>query len=372
MPRVLLVCEPPGGGTAENVAHLALGMRGEGFEVELAGPRRSRAFAAVEAGGIAYHRLALRPGYRNWLDDALALSGIVRLLRSGRFDLVHCHSAKAGALGRLAARIAGVPAVYSPHCFSFIGDFSANRRRVATAVERALAPTTAAYLCVCEDERRIALEHGLAPPERLHVVFNGSEPCDPTIVPDATLSALRAGGPLVATVNALREQKRVDVFLDAIPRILERVPQARAAVVGEGPLKPQLYARAAALELDREERFAFVAFDAPMSTYLRALDVFVLPSAWEAMPIGVLEALACGVPQVVTRVGGTAEAITAETGVLVPPHDPEAIANAVVELLTDAPRRERMAAASRARHAERFSIERVVTETASVYRAVLR
>ena len=98
----------------------------------------------------------------------------------------------------------------------------------------------------------------------------------------------------------------------------------------------------------------------------------MLPSSWEAFPIGVLEALACGVPQVATDVGGTREALTPETGILIPPNNPDALAEAVLELLGDDERRARMALASRERHAARFTVQQMVAGTAAVYEAVLR
>jgi glycosyltransferase involved in cell wall biosynthesis len=94
----------------------------------------------------------------------------------------------------------------------------------------------------------------------------------------------------------------------------------------------------------------------------------VLPSSWEAFPIGVLEAMACGVPQVATDVGGTREALTP---VLVAPNDPDALADAILALLADDERRAELAARSRAVHAERFTVERMVAGTAAVYDQVL-
>jgi glycosyltransferase involved in cell wall biosynthesis len=88
------------------------------------------------------------------------------------------------------------------------------------------------------------------------------------------------------------------------------------------------------------------------------------------MPIGVLEALACGVPQVATAVGGTPEVVVGETGLLVPPADPRALAEAAVELLRDPARRAALAAASRARHAAHFTVGRMVAETADIYAEV--
>jgi glycosyltransferase involved in cell wall biosynthesis len=109
----------------------------------------------------------------------------------------------------------------------------------------------------------------------------------------------------------------------------------------------------------------------PASNHLRELDVYVLASSWEAFPIGPLEALACGVPQVVTAVGGTREAVVPETGLSIPPRDPDALASAVIELLRDPRRRARMAQASRERHAARFTVDRMVAGTAAVYDRVL-
>ena len=149
------------------------------------------------------------------------------------------------------------------------------------------------------------------------------------------------------------------------------MPDARLALVGDGPLRDELHARAAELGLDDEPRFAFLPFEPPAARHLRAMDVYVLPSAWEAFPIGVLEALACGTPQVATDVGGTGEAVVPETGVLVPPRDAPALAAAVADLLGDSERRARMAQASRERHAERFGVGRMVAETAALYRDVL-
>ena len=97
----------------------------------------------------------------------------------------------------------------------------------------------------------------------------------------------------------------------------------------------------------------------------------MLPSSWEAFPIGVLEAMACGVPQVATDVGGTREALTPESGILIAPRDATALADAVIELLRDPERRARMSAVSRELHARRFTVERMVVGTAAVYDVVL-
>jgi glycosyltransferase involved in cell wall biosynthesis len=364
--RVLIAFEPPDGGVAEHVAQLAASLGGHGWEVELAGPERTGVYERLAEAGLRVHRVPFQRGYGHPATDAVALRRLAGILRRGRFDLVHCHSAKAGVLGRLAARAAGVPAVYSPHCFPFVGDFGAPRRRFATLVERSLAPLSAAVICVSEDERREGLAAGL-PAGRLTVVRNGCPP-PPRVEPDPALEALRAGGPLAAAIAVMRPQKSLDVFVDAAPLVLERMPEARLALVGEGPLHAELAERARGHGLEDDPRFAILPFRAPAARHLRAADVFVLPSAWEGLPIAILEALSCGVPQVATAVGGTPEAVgDGTTGLLVPPRDPPALAAAIVALLGDPGRRGAMGRASVQRWQDGFQLERMVRETADVY-----
>jgi glycosyltransferase involved in cell wall biosynthesis len=238
-------------------------------------------------------------------------------------------------------------------------------------LERLLGPLTAAMVCVCEDERRLAVGRRLVPPAAARVVLNGCEPCTAPPASDERLLALRGDGVLAGAVSVLREQKGLHDLIAAAPRVLAALPAARIAIVGDGPKRPALEAHAAALGLDRHERFSLLPYQGPAERHLRALDVYVLPSLWEALPIGALEAMACGVPQLATAVGGTPEAVTPRTGVLVAPHDPGALADALVALLGDPARRRELAAASPAVHAERFTVGRMVAETAGVYADVV-
>jgi glycosyltransferase involved in cell wall biosynthesis len=260
----------------------------------------------------------------------------------------------------VAAKLARLPSVYTPHGFPFVGEMGAARRRFGVVMERALDPFTDVTICVCGFERDLAREHGLR--SRLEVVHNGCPPAP------ATDSAIEPGGLVVGAVSTLRRAKRIDVLLDAMPLVIEQVPEARLVVAGEGPLRDELHAQAERLNLPVE----WHPFVPPPARYLSGLDVYVLSSSWEAFPIGPLEAMACGVPQVVSAVGGTGEAVTPETGVRVPPREPGPLADAIVALLQDPERRARMRAASIRRHAEHFTVDRQVAGTAAVYDSVLR
>jgi glycosyltransferase involved in cell wall biosynthesis len=375
MPRALLLFEPPDGGAPEVVLNLALNMEEHGWSVCVAGPQRASIRARLEAAAVEYLPLPhLTRGSKSPLADVRALRSLDALLRRERVDLIHCHSSKAGVLGRLAGRRRGIPVVYSPHCFAFLRDLGVLSRVVPATVERALAPLTSAYVCVCESERRAAQRLAPARPQRMHRIYNGVPQPQPTREPSAERALLefKGDGVLVGAVTVLRRQKRLDVLLEAIPTVLARVPRARFAIVGNGPMRARLEAQAATLGLSEDPRFAFFGFEPPSGRYMSALDLYVLSSAWEAMPMGVLEALSWGVPQVVSDVGGTVEAVTSETGRLVPAKQPQALAEAIVEMLDSPEALAAASAASRARHLEMFEAQRMVWETVGVYRSVYR
>src|SRR4051812_11663757 len=164
MRGIALVCEPPDGGVAEHVAQLALGLPDHGYETTVFCPPAFAPAARLSAAGCDVRRIRfLRRDYAHPHRDAQAFGAIVRAIRSGGFELVHAHAAKAGVIGRLAAATARRPAVYTPHCFPFVGEISAARHRIGLTVERALARSTAALVCVCEDERELARTSGVSP-----------------------------------------------------------------------------------------------------------------------------------------------------------------------------------------------------------------
>jgi glycosyltransferase involved in cell wall biosynthesis len=364
--RCLLCYEPPDGGVPAHVAELALGLRDHGWEPVVAAPAGGSTIdGLLRSAGIPLVRVALTRSYARPQRDARALFQLTRLVRSGRFALVHGHAAKAGVLVRLAAAANGVPSIYTPHCFPFVGSVRRERRVFALAAERRLAPLTAAVICVASAELRVARSAKVAPPDRLHVIHNGTRPCT-EVAPDERLIEFAAGGPLVGSLTVLRPQKSIETLIAAAPHILRELPAVRLAVIGEGPLRSRLEALAAQRGL--EGRLRFFDFSPPAARALAALDLFVHPSAWEAFPIAVLEALACGVPQVATDVGGTAEAVVhEETGLLCRPGDPAALAAAVVRLVADPGLRARMGANARRRHAERFDVKDMVARTAQLY-----
>jgi glycosyltransferase involved in cell wall biosynthesis len=364
---VLQVLQPEDGGVAEHVLLLARGLARRGFEVEVASSPTNVIRPALRREGIAAHAIPIerRPG----MADVRAARALRTLDRRGRYDLVHAHSSKAGGLVRAAMR-APRRFVYTPHCFAFASGESRGEALLYRMIEQALVPRTAAIVAVAEWERRLAERSLRGSARRLHLVRNGMPPC-PDADPAPELREFAAGRPLAGLVAVLRPQKDPLGMVRAATLMARTDPEAgRVAIVGNGWLEPEV--RAA---IEREgvgDTVRWFRFEPPAARYLAALDVFALPSLWEALPVAPIEALACGVPVVATRVGGVPEIVDhGATGLLVAPGRPEALADALEALLRDPDRRRTMGAEGRRVAAERFGLEPMVSAIEAVYDEVL-
>jgi glycosyltransferase involved in cell wall biosynthesis len=363
MARILMVTQPTDGGVFQHVAQLCEGLTERGHEPVVAGPLRERPPGlAAEVVPLDLMR-AVAPAA-----DAHAVAAAARLVRRMRPALVHAHSSKAGAVARLA-RVAfpRTPLVYTPHGYAFAGYFESESERTRyRIVERALAPLTSLVLCVCEAERRLAATVGSE--RRTCVVHNGIAVPHPG-VPHQSLAELRARGPVIGLVTLLRPGKGIETLVDALPEVLAAHPDASVAIAGRGPDRDQLEARARARRVAHAVHLIGETVG-PMPL-LAGADVFVSASWAESFPYNVLEAMAVGLPVVGTDVGGTAEAVAhGETGIVIPPRDPQALAGAIRALLDDPPRRRALGRAGRRRVEERFTLDRMLEGTIEAYRGV--
>jgi glycosyltransferase involved in cell wall biosynthesis len=340
----------------QHVAALAEGLSASGNEVVLAGPVEGPAGVPVERLEMVR---AVSPR-----EDAAAAARLARLLRRVRPDVIHAHSSKAGAVARLARLVRPrTPLVYTPHGFAFNGWFeSESERSRYRAVERALAPLATTILCVCEAERRLASSIGA---RQTDVVYNGVPATEPG-TPHPALAARRERGPVVGVLSLLRPGKGLETLIDAAPAVLAAHPDASFVIAGEGPERADLEERARRLGVaDSVVLLGLIDGPGPL---ISATDVFVNPSWAESFPLSTLEAMQAGLPVVITDVGGAAEAIVdGESGVLVPPRDAAALAEAVSGMLTDAERAAAIGAAGRQRVQERFTLSRMIDGTAAVY-----
>jgi glycosyltransferase involved in cell wall biosynthesis len=363
---VLEVLQPQDGGVAAHVLQLAVGLRARGWEVEVATPANSAIVGPLVDAGVPVHDLPLvrEPGR----SDLAAARALRALDRQRGYGLVHAHSSKAGALAR-AALPRRRRLLYTPHCFAFAAQFGGLKRLVYRAIEQAAVPRTGALVTVCDWERREA--HRLAgAARRVRRIEYGVTPCLGA-APDPELVMFKGDRPLAGMVSVLRPQKDPVLLVRAAARLLERgeLP-GRVAIVGNGPLEDEVRE-----EIDRlgvAPEVAWFPYRGAVDPYLAALDLFVLPSAWEALPLSLLEAMSCGLPIVATAVGGTPEAVEdGLTGRVVPSGDEEALAGALRDVLANATLRNAMGEAGRTRYESRFRLDRMIEETAALYRELL-
>lgn len=440
--RVLEVLEATMGGTKQHLLDLLAGFsQRDDLEVEVACPevrignaRDRRALAELRALGIPLHRLPTHDDLDAWADlstlqrllahngraqtwqhsghlgdlsfvtaarqlgvplhlvdmqraldprsDLPALWHLTRLIRAGRYDIVHLHSSKAGALGRLATWLAfaGQPqrrpkVVYTPNGWSFLIPGSRKRRLFYTAVEWLLGRLTDRLIVISEDERNEALRRRIVPANRLRLVRSGVafESLPSGSVGDAKRLELgwgrRGTTTVIGTVARLTPQKDPFTWVRAVALAQSRRPGLHFVWVGNGELEGEFLALARELGLDRQGRFEYLGYRSDARELIAAMDVFTLSSVFEAgLPYVLMEAMALGRPVVSTAGSGNRELIEhGLNGYLVPPGDAAALAEHILRLADDAALRERFGLAGRRTVLDFCTTNRQVDETASVY-----
>jgi glycosyltransferase involved in cell wall biosynthesis len=292
----------------------------------------------------------------------LALLDLVRDLRRFRPDIVLVRGYSAEVLGRLAARIVGVRAnVVWIHNLGDLDPHSGVRR----VLDRLLDRITSAYFAVASAQLEYITGELRLPAHKVRIIHNGVDTTD--FDPQSDRRAVAALGiadcePVVAVIGAMRPEKDHKTFLDAARVINRMMPSARFLLVGDGPLRGQLEARAVSLGL--HDRMVFAGVRDDIADLLRGADVFVLSSYSDCFPMALLEAMASGRPAVCTAVGGVLEIVDdGVTGFVVPPRDARALADKVLAVLNDSDLASAMGAAGRRRVEEEFSLKQSVART---------
>jgi glycosyltransferase involved in cell wall biosynthesis len=292
-----------------------------------------------------------------------------------RPTIVHTHMAKAGTLGRGAARRAGVPIlVHTFHGHVLEGYFPRVVNSLFASIERTLARRSDALVAVSEAVRDELLQLGIGRPEQWHVIPVGlelDELLDRTPPADQARGALGlpANGPVVGIVGRLVPIKDHDTFLESARRVVKDRPDVTFVIAGDGELRAELESRARAA---LGERVRFVGWVEDLPLLYASLDVVVLTSRNEGTPVALVEAGAAARPVVATRVGGVPEVVRdRHTGLLAPAGDAEALAAHVLSLLAAPERARALGTQGRAWVRDRFAATRLAAEVAALYDALL-
>ena len=396
--KVLEVLEANVGGARKHVHQLLLGLDPERFERHLAcslerDPDGEEELEMLRAAGIRVTTIPMqrRPSP---VADVQTLRQLAALMRAHDYDLVHTHAAKAGFLGRLAARRCAVGAVlHTPHTFPF-ERLDTPLRPLYRLLERLAASWADRVVLVAPSQRQAALAARLCDEGRLAVVENGIAPLgeEPEVLRRRYRDELGLADdtPAVAFVGRVTPQKDLQTFLPVAEDVLRVLPDARVFLVGGADnhrylrsLRPRVGEQAWPVLTEGERPPAPVHWSpslavqvlghrADASELVAAFDVVLLPSRYEGLPYSLLEAMACGVAVVASDVTGNRDVVRhGKSGLLAPPGDVRAFARWTLKLLTEPELRGQLGAAARERVAESFTEARFLRRMAELYESAI-
>ncbi|MSP59302.1 MAG: glycosyltransferase family 1 protein [Myxococcales bacterium] len=369
------------GGAQENTLFTAIGQHNtKGMRVTLLagiddGPEGNLHDRAHQAGlDLQLMRELVRPIAPT--TDAVAFARLCAFIRRGRYDVVHTHSSKAGILGRIAARAVGTPIiVHTLHSLVFGEHAAPWKNALYVRLKKLCAPMTHKIISVCDATKDGAIAAGIGTLEQHLTIYSGFH-IEPFLRVRDALPVAEAKRRLglapehlvVGKVARLFPQKGHDHFLAAARLIAAREPRARFLLVGDGILRADLEAQTRQWGI--RDRFVFAGLVAPpdVPAHIQAMDVAVHTSIREGLARVIPQASAVGKPVVAFALDGTPEAIShGVSGFLTTPYDAPEVADRVLEILDDAPRKRAMGEAGRAFAGANFPVEVMVRRVNEVY-----
>ncbi len=371
------------GGPAIHVASLAAGLETRGYHTtlvagSLARGEDSMGFVArrLGVGVVSVPEMEREVSFQH---DARSIRRLAEIIREERPHILHTHTAKAGAIGRAAALLAGEarpPVVlHTFHGHVLKGYFGRRRTAFFRQVERTLARSSDVLIAVSPEVRDELVGLGVARREKFAVIRLGipleERLGDPTADLDYRhLYGIPRGAFVVGWVGRMTGVKDTASTLEILRATRERGIEAVLCLVGDGPERGELEQRARDLGIARS--CFFVGYQEDVAGYYRLFDAFLLPSVTEGTPVSAIEALASGTPVVANRVGGVPDVVRdGIDGYLVEPGDVDAAAGRLAELAGDLALRTRLGEAGRARVLDRYSVGRLVDDVDRLYRSLL-
>lgn len=354
------------GGAEILLRELSIGLLKRGFRVSVAYGTPGPIVDDMKSFGVPLIRIP-----RLLRVDPVQFYTLYRAIRKDIPAIVHTHLFKSDLHGRPAARLAGVPVVVSTlHSI----DRWAEKWPMGN-VYGLTACFTDKIITVSDDVKDFHIKNTGVKASKFITIdngvdvnrFMGLESSGPIIrkefnIPDASI--------LFGIVGRLTQPKDHDTFLRAAKLIVDKVPHARFLVIGDGPLRDRLTLQT--VELGIKESVIFTGFRKDIPEILAALDVLVISSEWEGLPVNLLEGMAASLPVVTTAVGGIPAVVTNETALLVQPSNPMSLAHSCILLADDPDLRRRMGRSGNERVLKHYSLDVMVDRTALMYAKLLK
>ncbi len=366
------------GGAQENTLLTCVGLHERGHDVSLViGPEvgpEGTLLREARAGGYEVHVAeSLRRAVNPW-QDLKARGELRRLLQKLRPEVVHTHSSKAGILGRLAARDAGVPIiVHAIHGLSFNRTQPWVVRGLYKRLESYCGRFTDRLICVADAMATQSVAAGIAPREKFRTVYSGmrTEWFDPAQFDRSSIREAWGFGPshvVVGTIARLFRNKGYEQLIPAMAAAAREYPDLRFVWVGDGAQRAEYESQLAALGLRERVHLTGLIPPQEVPAALAGMDILAHASQWEGLPRAAVQALLMQVPVISFAIDGAPEVVIPhQTGALVPLNDIPALAGAIVNLARDPESRERFGLAGRQLCRQRFDWHRMVEQIEAVY-----
>ncbi|MEE8508269.1 MAG: glycosyltransferase family 4 protein [Myxococcota bacterium] len=347
------------GGAQIHVRDVSVALRSRGHAVTVFGGRRGVFSRQLSDHGVRYVEIPELERELNPLRDAGALHKLRGALRNFAPDLVSTHCAKAGVLGRIAAKSLAIPALFTAHGWSFSEGVPPRRRLVYRWMERGASPLADRVIVVCKADGRTAVRERVVRRGKLRLVYNGMRDIAATQRARAHSAPVR-----LVTIARLCEQKDHITLLRALAQL--RDLEWHLDHIGDGPLRE--HAARLAAELRLSQRISFLGLRENVVPMLSRAQLYLLVSNWEGFPRSILEAMRAGLPVVATDVGGVREAVVdGTTGFLVGRSSEGQLAQRLRQLFESPALRLSMGEAGRVRYEQRFTFDRMIDDTLGVY-----
>jgi glycosyltransferase involved in cell wall biosynthesis len=361
---LMLLYEPGPSGQGTHVLSLVEGLNRERYRIIVVCPTANvHTIERLWRAGVT-----VIPMPMSKIRNAFATCRLIQILRREKVEIIHIHSQEAGIWGRIAAWVARVPVViYTPQTV----DIRQKRfQALYYLIERLLATVTDMLISVNDGDRVRMIDKGVISPRKIMTVYNGIEVHNYPACVDVSRTKEDLGipseGPVIAQIGRLCAQKGPRYLLEAATLVLETRPETIFLMVGEGPLRAEI--EDSAKELHLSGHLLLLGWRNDVAAIIACVDVVVLSSLWEGLPYTLLEAMASGKPVVATAVNGSKELIRdGQTGLLVPPADSRALADAVLTLLDSSEVAVEMGRRAREVVGKDFSLENMVGRVDELY-----
>jgi len=337
MIKILYILEATSGGTQKHVLDIAKKINKSEYQIDIVASTYRNKHFIEESNGIFNNTYNLPITRSASFSDLSNIWKIRNIIKQNKYDIVHCHSTKAGFVGRIAAFLSQHKnIIYSPHGFMFCDTRIKFKRQLYLKLEKFLGYFTKKIVAVSVSERNLAIDNNIVPDKKIITINNTIDPLDDSGISYAHRITKKFHDKnseiILGSVTRLQYAKDPVTMIRSFKIVNERIPNTKLIMVGDGPLESECINLINQLNLQTKVQLA--GFQKDSKSFYKMFDIFILSSHYEGMPYALLEAMSMGIPAIGTNVSGIKDLIVeGETGYLASEGNHQELADAVIKLI---------------------------------------